>query len=266
MIKTLFGNQNIERVLFFLFVNERCYGTQLQSLLEIPLTPIQKALIRLEKNGVLKSHYEGKSRIYQFNPSFPLRWELEALLKKAYTLLPPSEKKQYCFIHKKKIRASEEWQRDRSRKKELSSLWERLLKVEHLSLTAKSRQGEEKLVKTGKAKISTSLIDSSILTFRESGHWFADQHPDTSFTNTFRWTLDKRAGLITLEHLRHGAKRPVFLFHLTPVQPSKFESVDAHLFGEDTYLGNITCYPDELVFHWRIIGPEKNDELIYHYR
>lgn len=93
MLKSLFGNRNVERILLFLFVNERCYGTQLQTLLRVPLTPIQKALLRLEKEGILQSDYEGKTRIYRFHPSCPLRWELEALLKKAYTLLPPQEKK-----------------------------------------------------------------------------------------------------------------------------------------------------------------------------
>ncbi|NGX47756.1 MAG: hypothetical protein K1000chlam3_01139 [Chlamydiae bacterium] len=261
MIQALFGNRNIERILFFLFVNERCYGTQLQTLLEVPLTPIQKALFRLEKNGILESHYEGKIRIYQFNPSFPLRWELESLLKKAYTLLPSQEKKRYCFIHKQKYRAH----RERNRKKELSAFWERLLKVQQLSLVAKSRQGEEKSIKTGKAEIFVNLPAPSILTFQEKGYWFSGEHPDTSFNNTFRWTLDLKASLITLEHLRHGANRPVFLFHLTPIKPNRLESVDAHLCGEDTYLGSVAWNPEQIAFHWRIIGPHKNDELIYHY-
>jgi hypothetical protein len=57
----------------------------------------------MEASGLLMSHYEGNLRIYQFNPSYPLFPEVEALVKKAYQLLPSQEKKLYCFIHKPKV-------------------------------------------------------------------------------------------------------------------------------------------------------------------
>ncbi len=93
MLEVLFGNQNVQRILIFLFVNERCYGTQLHRAFNAALTPIQKALNRLEKGGAIISYYEGKTRLYQLNPSYPLMEELEKLLKKAYTLLPVHQKK-----------------------------------------------------------------------------------------------------------------------------------------------------------------------------
>lgn len=86
MLEGLCGNKNVQRILFFLFVNGKCYGSQLHKALKTSLTPLQKALSRLEKGGVIMSAYEGKTRMYQFNPSFPLLNELEPLLKKAYTL------------------------------------------------------------------------------------------------------------------------------------------------------------------------------------
>lgn len=60
MLASLFGNRNLERILLFLFVNETCYGNQLQSLLHVPLTPIQRALERLERGGVVQSYYQGR--------------------------------------------------------------------------------------------------------------------------------------------------------------------------------------------------------------
>ncbi len=265
MIKGLFGNRNIERILLFLFVNERCYGTQLQTLLRVPLTPIQRGLAYLESEEVLTSHYEGKVRIYQFNPAYPLRWELEALLKKSYILLPAQEKRDYCFVHKEKLPAKKEWKRERSRKKELSLFWERLLKVEKLSLVTKSKVEEKGVVKEGKAAVTITLASPSILTFREKGHWLAGGFPQTAFSNIFRWSLDFRSGLITLEHLRHGIDRPVFLFHLTSNEPHRLESVGAHLCGQDTYFANVAWNDEKIIFRWRVIGLDKNDELIYHY-
>ncbi|MCB1106585.1 MAG: hypothetical protein KDK76_00645 [Chlamydiia bacterium] len=265
MLSALVGNKKIEKILFFLFVNERCYGAQLQNLLNLPLTPIQRALYRLEKEGVLISHLTGKIRIYEFNPLFPLRWELEALLKKGYTLLSPKEKKEYCFLHKQKLSGEKEWKREKSRRKELSAFWERLLKVKTLSLTTTSRIGEKRVTRTGKANVHLLMPSPNVITFQEKGSWHIEHTPHTSFSNAFRWSLDLDATLITLEHLRHGSNRPVFLFHLTSIQCNKLESVDAHLCGQDTYLGNLIWSPETIIFHWRIIGPNKNDELVYHY-
>ena len=76
MFEALFGNLNIQRILIFLYINSRCYGVQLHRLLNVPLTPIQKALQRLELGGIIVSYHEGKTRLYQFNPAFPLREEL----------------------------------------------------------------------------------------------------------------------------------------------------------------------------------------------
>jgi hypothetical protein len=265
MLHGLFGNQNVTRILLFLFVNEKCYASQIQSLLRVPLTPIQKALLRLEKEGIVHSHHEGKVRIYLFNPDYPLQNELAMLLKKAYTLLSPQEKKGYCFIHKPRLLFGEEVDRERTRKSALLVFWERLKKVRHLSFSAKSRQEDKQNIKVGQAEVQISSPGPSIIVFQEKGHWFHDQLPETVFSNSFRWTLDLNASLITLEHLRYGVKQPVFLFHLTPTQPCTLESVDAHLCGNDTYLGSIVWTPSQIDFHWRIIGPYKNDQLLYHY-
>ncbi len=265
MLKGLFSNQNIERILLFLFVNERCYGAQIQSMLQVPLTPVQKALLRLEKQGVVSSHYEGKTRIYQFSTIYPLRFELEMLLKKAYTLLSVQEKKRYCFIHKPRVPLAEERNRNQDRHKELLAFWEKLSTIENLSFSAKSRQGESQSVKIGKADVEISTPEPSVIIFYEKGHWLVDHEPDTAFSNSFRWTLDLSASLISLEHLRYGTTRPVFLFHLTPTRPHVLESVDAHLCAEDTYMGNISWSKKSIDFHWRVIGPHKNNQLTYHY-
>ncbi len=265
MLSGLFGNQNVERILLFLFVNEQCYGTQIQSLLGVPLTPIQKGLQRLEKEGIINSHYEGKTRVYQFSHTYPFRFELEMLLKKAYTLLHSQEKKQYCFIHKVRGDLKSNRLSDRNKREDLLKFWEKLRKVKHLSFHVKSRQKEEQSVKIGKADIVVQMPSPSVLIFEEKGYWLLDHQADTAFSNSFRWTMDLNALLISLEHLRYGTTHPVFLFHLTPTQSQFLKAVDEHLCGEDTYLGNIFWNQNEIAFHWRTIGPNKNSQLTYHY-
>jgi predicted transcriptional regulator len=94
MLEVLCGNKNVQRILIFLFVNNRCYGTQLHRSLKVPLTPIQKALNRLENGGLITSFYEGKTRLYQFNPAYPLMPEVENLLKRPIL---------YCLHTRKRI-------------------------------------------------------------------------------------------------------------------------------------------------------------------
>lgn len=91
MLEALFGNQNVERVLFYLLNNGDAYPRALAASLETSLSPIQKQLKRLELGGVVVSRLVGKTRVYQINPRFAFRAELEALLRKAFKALPESQ-------------------------------------------------------------------------------------------------------------------------------------------------------------------------------
>ena len=137
--------------------------------------------------------------------------------------------------------------------------------IQYLSFATKLRKGEEGITQVGKAQVIVSSPDPSTCIFQEKGHWFKEGQPETAFNNSFRWTLSLEHSLITLEHLRYGPSHPVFLFHMTVTSPFVLESVDPHLCAADTYLGNILWNPSQIDFHWRIIGPSKNDELMYHY-
>ncbi len=95
MLESLFGNENIERILFFLLRNETCYALQLKKQFATALSPLQQALLRLEKGGILVSRLVGKTRIFQFNPRYFFRRELCAFLESAYATLPEEIKKKY---------------------------------------------------------------------------------------------------------------------------------------------------------------------------
>jgi len=265
MPEELFGSKSAAKILLFLLVNEHCYGAQLRFLLNTSLTPLQKALRKLERDGILTSRHEGKLRMYRLSPIYPLRHELEILLKKAYHLLPCHEKKLYCFIHRPKVSAHEELRRDQDRRQQLLKFWQVLSQVRHLSFSAHSRKGEESTTRRGKATVEVLTPMPSVIVFQEKGQWFQEQALETTFNSSFRWTLDIHSSLITLEHLRYGSTNPVFLFHLTPTKAFTLEAVDAHLCAADAYLGSVLWSPTQIDFYWRIIGPSKNDELVYQY-
>ena len=267
MLETFFGNQNSVRILYFLFINQSCYGMQLSRLLNIPLTPIQNALIRLEKSKILKSVLVRKTRIYQFNEEHPLKEELELLLRKSYSLLSPLDKKRYCFIHKPLLNAKEECKRNLSLEKTLEKFWGKLLNVDRLVINVKLFWlKQEDNEKKGKGNVTLSKMNPNTLVFQERGVWEIENFPETNFTNTYRWTLDKKAGMISLEHLRYGINNSVFLFHLFPSGDSTLESIDSHLCGDDVYFGKILWVKEGIHFSIRVIGPKKNEEIQYFYQ
>lgn len=263
MLEVLCGNKNVQRILIFLFVNGKCYGTQLQRALKTSLTPLQKALSRLENGRLLTSYYEGKTRIYQFNPTYPLLKELEELLKKAYTLLPAHDKKSYYVIREDLSRHSSTKE---NKLQVLLAFWEKLLKVRQLTFHAKTNSKDEGGWNgKGQGDVISTRSSSNVLIFNEKGSWQGKQGADVGFSNVFRWTLDCDAKMISLEHLRYGAEHPVFLFHLTPTAKHSLSSVDSHLCGGDSYFGQIHFDDYSLRLNWRVIGPKKNEELNYYY-
>lgn len=263
MLEALCGNKNIQRILIFLFVNGKCYGTQLHRSLGTPLTPLQKALSRLEKGGLITSYYEGKTRLYIFNPAHPLMNELEQLLKKAYTLMPAHKRKEYYVVKEEAKIYPKDY---KSSMETLLAFWEKLVQVTQLSFQAKTKSKEENGWNgKGSGEVTITKEDPCVLIFHEKGNWQSKQGDEVSFKNTFRWTLDRDAGVIALEHLRRGPDHPVFLFHLAPNGKHSLSSVDSHLCEGDTYFGQIFFDRHGLKLNWRVIGPKKNEEIDYYY-
>lgn len=263
MLETLFGNKNVQRILIFLFVNNKCYGTQLHRALRTSLTPIQKALNRLERGSIIISSYEGKTRLYQLNPAYPLINELEQLLKKAYTLLPAIEKKDYYVLKEDLTTRSTS---NENKTQILFTFWEKLKKVTLLTFNARTKSKEEwGWNGKGRGEVDVTREGDNTLIFNEKGTWQNKQAVEVNFSNVFRWTLDRFAGVISLEHLRRGPENPVFLFHLAPTSKHSLSSVDSHLCEGDTYFGQIHFDRYSLSLNWRVIGTKKNEELDYYY-
>ncbi len=257
MLEGLCGSKNIQKILLFLFVNNKCYGAQLQRLLKTPLTSLQNALARLEKGKIVISYCEGKTKLYQLNPTYPLLSELEQLLKKTYTLLSPQDKKLYSLVQQEIFEG-------RFEASILLSFWERLKSVKQFIRIAKSKD-ENGWNGKGKGAVLVSNPTDNVLIFHERGSWQVKLDKDISFSNIFRWTLDQSAGVISLEHLRFGPDQPVFLFHLTPTGNHLLASVDSHLCEEDVYLATIPWDQHSIRLNWRIIGPKKNEDMEYCY-
>ena len=95
MLECLLGTPVIEKVLFYLLVNQKSYPSQLKEVFQVPLYSFQRALGKLERGGIIISHKEGKTLIYQWNPRYPFLNELKAFLQKAYEFLPEEIREKY---------------------------------------------------------------------------------------------------------------------------------------------------------------------------
>jgi DNA-binding MarR family transcriptional regulator len=109
MLEVIFGSATLEKVLFYILLNNKCYPSELSKTFNVSLSNFQNALDRLEEGGVLVSFMFGKTRLYQFNPRYFFLKELKNLIQKAYDFLPEQFKEKY---YEKKIR-----KRPRKRKK-----------------------------------------------------------------------------------------------------------------------------------------------------
>jgi hypothetical protein len=85
MIEAILGSINCERVLTFLVAREEGYARGIATFYSSSLAPIQKQLDKLEAGGVLVSRSAGRTRLYTFNPRYPLLAELSKLLEKSIT-------------------------------------------------------------------------------------------------------------------------------------------------------------------------------------
>lgn len=266
-LSPLLANQSVEKILYYLLLNGKCYATQLSRRFQSPLTPLQQALQKLEEQGVLNSFYEGKTRHFEFNPAYPLLKELEELLKRAYTLLDFETKKIYYSpnLQQTKQQAPEK-KNLKDSKRTIHTFWERLRSVQSFSLSAKSKAftitGWNGL---GKGSVDVKVGLNDTLIFQEQGRWITREQNDLEFKNVYRWTLHKYQNVISLEHLRLGVQNPVFLFKLKPVDEFTLESVDPHHCKEDAYFGKVRCDNHYIQLNWRVIGPRKNEEIDYLY-
>ncbi len=274
MLDQLFGNTSVETILFFLMINGRSYAGKIARHFNLPLTPIQQGFQKLEQLGIIESYLEGKVRYYQFKIDCPISNELEALLRKAYTLLPASKKKEY-YDPDFKQKPTDSSIKKKENLKLISNavggglafrIWEKLSIIKKLSFSAISQNGSHTGWNgVGRGEVLCQKQSDHVIIFVENGSWISKEGKEFTFKNTFRWSLDRFQNLITLEHLRFGELNPVFLFHLAETADEILESVNSHVCNEDTYLGQVRCLDNFVKLNWRIIGPKKNEEIDYLY-
>jgi predicted ArsR family transcriptional regulator len=97
MLEPLLESEKKEKILFFLYSHMEGYAREIARTFQFNLNTVQNQLLNLEDHGVLYSRLRGRVRLFGFNPRYPFKKELEALLKKAMMFLPENEVRKYYW-------------------------------------------------------------------------------------------------------------------------------------------------------------------------
>ncbi|GLI36987.1 winged helix-turn-helix domain-containing protein [Geobacter hydrogenophilus] len=101
MLEPLLGSVNKERVLLFIFARGEGYARDIARYFATDLTPVQRQLEVLERGGILASRLVGRTRLYTFEPRYPLLNEIKGLLEKAASFLPQDEQDRLLLVRQR---------------------------------------------------------------------------------------------------------------------------------------------------------------------
>lgn len=85
-LPTLLGSGSSAGVLAFLATHGEGYASEIAQYIEMDLYAAQKQLEKFESAGLLNSVADGRTRVYRFNPGYPLLAELKSLIGRSLTL------------------------------------------------------------------------------------------------------------------------------------------------------------------------------------
>jgi len=256
MLQYLFGSKSAKRVLLFLWVNERCYASQIQKAFGGPLSPFQYILRKFEKAGILVCALQGKKKFYTLNPDCVFHAELKALLQRGFAYLCAEEKKSLLIY--RNVKSSQSFLQQKRSALCLRAFRERLVYVKQM--TIRTQRGEEAI-----GEVSVKEEKPGIFIFVERGVWVNGRQQNMNFQNSLRWSLIHEEGVIRLEHLRNGPDHPIFLSYFTPMSRKHLQSVDPHLCQEDCYFGNVEIKKEGIYLTWRVLSARKNETFHYVY-
>ena len=88
MLEAVLGSTGAERVLIVIAGRGKAYAAEIAKIFDLNPPAVHKQLDRMERDGLLVSQEVGRTRVYEFNPRFAFREELQAMLEKALSMYP----------------------------------------------------------------------------------------------------------------------------------------------------------------------------------
>lgn len=91
----LFGSETAEKVLLYLARYNEGYASAISDTFEIPVSMVQRQLLKFEATGVLVSQLKGKTRLFLWNPRYAFLQDVKELLGHALRLVPEKDREKY---------------------------------------------------------------------------------------------------------------------------------------------------------------------------
>ena len=104
MLEPILGSSSCEKVMMFLLARQEGYAREIARFFSTDLDPIQKQLAKLESGAVLVSRVVGRTRLFSFNPRYPMNDELRALLEKTLQFYP-DDMRERLLMHRRRPRS-----------------------------------------------------------------------------------------------------------------------------------------------------------------
>lgn len=95
VLEAVFGSRSAAQVLLFLQAYGSGHALRIATTYSVSVSPIQRQLLRLERDGVLLSRMVGKARVFEFNMRNPTVRNLREFLEAELDLIPEEEAKTY---------------------------------------------------------------------------------------------------------------------------------------------------------------------------
>jgi predicted transcriptional regulator len=94
-LEAIFGSRSAAQVLLFLEAYGSGHALRIAATYSVSVSPIQRQLRRLERDGVLLSRIVGRTRLFEFNTRNPTVRNLRDFLEAELDLIPEEEAKAY---------------------------------------------------------------------------------------------------------------------------------------------------------------------------
>lgn len=88
MLEAVLGSTSAERVLLFIVARGEGYATEIARTFNTDLSPIQKQLERMERDGLLINKLVGRTRVYKLNPRYAFVKDVTQLIESALAACP----------------------------------------------------------------------------------------------------------------------------------------------------------------------------------
>ena len=88
MLEAVLGSTSAERVLLFIVARGEGYATEIARTFNTDLSPIQKQLERMERDGLLINKQVGRTRVYKLNPRYAFVDDVKRLIDSALAACP----------------------------------------------------------------------------------------------------------------------------------------------------------------------------------